>query len=598
MKLPREAPTLTKLCIKSIALNINLWCQGVEEFHLERCRYLLTAFDEYTLPDHLALQILNALALRKKLTLSNFVMFLNSSLVQLDLHECGGYITDHFIRQVAKRAQRIRRLNLATCFKITNPAVLDLARRLRCLQSVDLTGCNKLQDSALEAIAENTGITSLRLGAVTKLGDSALLRVAARLAGLEELDLTHCPRITDRSATQLFDRCPQLKTLSLGGCWEVSDTSFSRIKLQVNLEHLDVAVSSIGNAGLQALKGTCKKLKYLNLEGCANITDEAFLDDTPFGEHLETLNLAGCSNITARGIIGLFLDQISAPESLRTLHLPQTLTDGAFIFITNQLRHVVSLNIESCTELTEKAFKSYPLIALDEVRATPRRQRAADINKMSEDIDSGEIPGDLCFPLMPRLKKLNCKGCESLSDVALACLAGVGDEEKHEVALEELILEGCERVSDDGLHHLRQCANLRVLDLSKCLNVTHLGVEDLLQGKQPDNDDEQQPEPSNHTTKKKKNAKGKKVEEQPRLMVDEEGELPWVLVGAKAGQALAAQAAGQRRKRNKNRRKRKGGGAHHRTSITQLKIGGCTQISRIEWEEAKQHFPSVAIAWH
>ncbi len=101
MKLPREAPTLTKLCIKSIALNINLWCQGVEEFHLERCRYLLTAFDEYTLPDHLALQILNALALRKKLTLSNFVMFLNSSLAQLDLHECGGYITDHFIRQVS-----------------------------------------------------------------------------------------------------------------------------------------------------------------------------------------------------------------------------------------------------------------------------------------------------------------------------------------------------------------------------------------------------------------------------------------------------------------------------------------------------------------
>jgi hypothetical protein len=100
MKLPREPPTLTKLCIKSIALNISLWCQGVEEFHLERCRYLLTAFDEYTLPDHLAVQILNALALRKKLTLSNFVMFLNSSLLQLDLHECGGFITDHFIRQV------------------------------------------------------------------------------------------------------------------------------------------------------------------------------------------------------------------------------------------------------------------------------------------------------------------------------------------------------------------------------------------------------------------------------------------------------------------------------------------------------------------
>jgi hypothetical protein len=60
------------------------------------------------------------------------------------------------------------------------------------------------------------------------------------------------------------------------GCWEISDTSFSRIKLQVGLEHLDVAVSSIGNAGLQAIKAACKQLKYLNLEG--NPTDnDAFL---------------------------------------------------------------------------------------------------------------------------------------------------------------------------------------------------------------------------------------------------------------------------------------------------------------------------------
>lgn len=58
---------------------------------------------------------------------------------------------------MAKRAVRIRHLNLATCFKITNPALLDLARNLRCLQTVDLSGCNKLQDSALEALVENTG---------------------------------------------------------------------------------------------------------------------------------------------------------------------------------------------------------------------------------------------------------------------------------------------------------------------------------------------------------------------------------------------------------------------------------------------------------
>lgn len=47
---------------------------------------------------------------------------------------------------------------------------------------------------------------------------------------------------------------------------------------------------------------------------------------------------------------------------------------------------------------------------------------------MSDEIDEGEIPGDHCFPLRERLKKLNCKGCEMISDLALACLAFQSEE--------------------------------------------------------------------------------------------------------------------------------------------------------------------------
>lgn len=195
-----------------------------------------------------------------------------------------------------------------------------------------------------------TGITSLRLGAVTKLGDSALLRVAARLAGLEELDLTHCPRITDRSATQLFDRCPQLKTLSLGGkrspllsvvfafltmqcpqaagrsatlhsrasscrsTWSISMWPYHPLATQVSrLSRGPARSSNISTSRVLPIETGCQHVQVCSRAasstGCANITDEAFLDDTPFGEHLETLNLAGCSNITARG----------RPPSLSTL---------------------------------------------------------------------------------------------------------------------------------------------------------------------------------------------------------------------------------------------------------------------------------------
>jgi hypothetical protein len=81
------------------------------------------------------------------------------------------------------------------------------------------------------------------------------------------------------------------------------------------------------------------------------------------------------------------------------------------------------------------------------VRATAPGQRAADIFKISRDIDDGEIPGDLIFPLMARLKKLNCKGCEGLSDVVLACLAGVGEEEVRSLTLHSPLIEhACVRV--------------------------------------------------------------------------------------------------------------------------------------------------------
>jgi hypothetical protein len=81
------------------------------------------------------------------------------------------------------------------------------------------------------------------------------------------------------------------------------------------------------------------------------------------------------------------------------------------------------------------------------VRATAPGQRAADIFKISRDIDDGEIPGDLIFPLMARLKKLNCKGCEGLSDVVLACLAGVGEEEEvRSLTLHSPLIRACTRV--------------------------------------------------------------------------------------------------------------------------------------------------------
>lgn len=90
--------------------------------------------------------------------------------------------------------------------------------------------------------------------------------------------------------------------------------------------------------------------------------------------------------------------------------------------------NILLLIAESCRLITDKAFKTYPLIPLEEVRVLPKNQRFHEMARMSDAIDEGEIPGDNVFPLWAKLKKLNCKGCEKLSDIALACLAFESEE--------------------------------------------------------------------------------------------------------------------------------------------------------------------------
>jgi len=53
---------------------------------------------------------------------------------------------------------------------------------------------------------------------------------------------------------------------------------------------------------------------------------------------------------------------------------------------------------------------------------------------------------------------------------------------KGSLNLEELSLEGCKLVTDEGLRHLIKCTKLNVLNISHCLNVTTHGIESLLRG--------------------------------------------------------------------------------------------------------------------
>ncbi len=212
------AATLVQMCINAIVNNISYWSDQITSEHLEKCRILLTPFDEEALPDHLALQIVNGLSSRNRLSVSALALFLNSSLAHLDLRPCAAHVTDLHAKQIAFKATHLRHLYLARCFKLSNSSVLSLIRSERFLESLDLSGCSKLMDNVINELANNCNhLKCLRLAGLNKLTDKSLAKAFHNMTKLQELDLSGCSKVTDATVSVLLARCPELKILGLEG---------------------------------------------------------------------------------------------------------------------------------------------------------------------------------------------------------------------------------------------------------------------------------------------------------------------------------------------------------------------------------------------
>ena len=63
-------------------------------------------------------------------------------------------------------------------------------------------------------------LLSLKL-AGTAITDDALIRVLWNCPKLEDLDLTMCDELTDRSFEALSEVCPMLQSVVVANCWQL-----------------------------------------------------------------------------------------------------------------------------------------------------------------------------------------------------------------------------------------------------------------------------------------------------------------------------------------------------------------------------------------
>ena len=222
-----------------------------------------------------------------------------------------GHVTNVAMKHVALCCHRtLTRLNASRCVRLGSDACGWLAGTLGCLdrmgctklESLDVSQCPKLTDDALISLSASQcrRIKFLCLAQdpnITDVGICAIAKPGSALAtSLQVLDIADCRRI----GTPAFQ--------ALGG--GSSSKKKKKTKMKGGCPNLRCLLAPrcshrIRDAGIRALARGCPLLATLNVAGAKHLSEGVFGELVSRCRHLKTLNVTGCDDMTSNGMRAL-----------------------------------------------------------------------------------------------------------------------------------------------------------------------------------------------------------------------------------------------------------------------------------------------------
>jgi len=248
-----------------------------------------------------------------------------------------------------------------------------------------------------------------------------------------------------KSLRELVTGIPQLESLNLSGCYNLSDsaldTAFNRDIPSLKILNLSLCKDVTDNS-LGRIATHCKNLESLELGGCTKITNTGLLLISWGLKNIRKLNLRSCWQISDHGIghlTGVNSQPSTGAKTLNEISLQdcQKLTDESLKHISEGLPNIAQINLSFCVSVTDTGLKSLSRI--------------------------------------PSLRELNLRSCDNVSDIGVGFLSEGGGTS----GLSHLDVSFCDRVSDGAMAHIATgLSNLTTLSLSSC-HISDSGIERL-----------------------------------------------------------------------------------------------------------------------
>lgn len=268
-------------------------------------------------------------------------------------------VGSYHLSRLLTRFSHLQSLSLSGCTELPDSALAQLQSSGHRLRALHLDCCFGITDSGITLIGSscpNLAVISLYRCPVTDTGLEAL---ACSCPGLRDVNLAYCYRITDSGLRALSQGCRELRAVNISFCRNLSGIGFrgcSQTLVHVDAESCKLEpegiMAIIGGSGLEYLNisgmswglganglcsiggGFCKRLKIINLRMCRTIGDNSISAIAKGCPLLEEWNLALCHEVKLQGweSIGKFCNNLEILHVNRCRNLCdsgiQALRDG------------------------------------------------------------------------------------------------------------------------------------------------------------------------------------------------------------------------------------------------------------------------------
>ncbi|GAM26590.1 hypothetical protein SAMD00019534_097650 [Acytostelium subglobosum LB1] len=382
-------------------------------------------------------------------------------LVNIYLKKCN--IGDQSIIQLSQNCPKLAIIKLSGCKNIGDASVYSIAVCCLGLRELSLNGCPLVTSNSVDKLIRT--LHDIRLISLSNTpiaaSDNTLRLIGKYCKDIQYVSLAHNNIITETGVYSLVRHNSTIQELNISHCPNISDHGITHIALNCNRLRKLKMVGLNNVTTLKAIGNNCSELVELDISECHKISsDLGYI----------TKGCPKLTNFRLRRCYGMQdLSLLSADGEMHSMN-KLTVLDWSYGNIEFQTIHSITHSCKSLTSLNISFCKSLTDTSLERIASDLTNLKKLKIDSIINITDDGIKALSEVQPY-PKIQVFSLVGCRKISDIAAQYILELQDLKKLSLGGSLITTAGAQRIASESFELVK-------MNIRNCLNINPAAIRE------------------------------------------------------------------------------------------------------------------------